>query len=168
MRLVRAGQNLGWSVSDFYIYLQNYLRSFFFDVLQFSHARLRRDYRSSLSVFCKCFQWFRNSGETSLAWITRCAFQTQTHTSWITVGWGVVCLQQGPLGSCKEGPRQGPHSLGQSWDICPFPVPRTEARHCCCIRLFGIVQQTQLWVLGRHDKDLNQHGRDPALSMCNT
>lgn len=78
---------------------------------------------------------------------------------------GGVCLQRGPLGSCKEGPRQEPHSLGQSWDICPLSCTKDcEARHCCCcIRLLGTVQQTQLWVSGRLDTDLNQHGPEPAL-----
>lgn len=80
----------------------------------------------------------RNSGETSFARITRCAFQTQTHASWIMVGVGVggweSAFNKVPRGVVRKAPDKSLAAWGQSPDICPLSCTKDyEARHCCCL-----------------------------------
>lgn len=111
---------------------------------------------------CSLLQWSKDSATKLFGW--DCLYP-HVHAESLRAegGWRIVSLKEGPLGSCKQGPRREPHSPGPGWGICPFPVPERRSSN----RPKAVsVQRAQPCVLDRHDKDLTLHAKEAAVHVA--
>ena len=107
-------------------------------------------------AFCNLLQWFKDSGKDLFGWsCLRASKNTRVHAESLWVEEEeeeeeegvVVCLKEGPLGSCKD-------KSSIAWGRAQTSVLFLYQRVCgetwlvqtrSSIGLFGTVQQAQLW-----------------------